>query len=78
MLINFDCHIKNETKVSFYHLRNTAEVRLFLSQADTEKSKKKAISKPQLMRNAAARVPGREHTSLQFYNRYIGYLSVKK
>ena len=35
--LNLECHIRNVTKVSFYHIRNIAKVRLFLSQADTEK-----------------------------------------
>ena len=35
--LNFENHIKNITKTSFYHLRNIAKVKPFLSQADTER-----------------------------------------
>ena len=35
--LNFETHIKNITKTSFYHLRNIAKVQPFLSQADTER-----------------------------------------
>ena len=34
--LRFDTLIRNVTKVSFYHLRNIAMVRAFLSQANTE------------------------------------------
>lgn len=34
---NFECHFRNVTKVSLYHLTNIAKVRPFLSQADIEK-----------------------------------------
>ena len=35
--LNFDAHIKQVTKIAFYHLRNIAKVKPFLSQADTER-----------------------------------------
>ena len=35
--LNFENPIKNITKTSFYHLRNIAKVKPFLSQADTER-----------------------------------------
>ena len=35
--LKFESHIKNITKISFYHLRNIVKVRPLLSQADTEK-----------------------------------------
>lgn len=35
--LNFESHIKNVCKTSFYHLRNIAKVRPFLSQNDTER-----------------------------------------
>ena len=35
--LNFETHIRNITKTSFYHLRNIAKVQPFLSQADTER-----------------------------------------
>src|SRR4029434_542678 len=35
--LNFESHIKNIIKTSFYHLRNIAKVQPFLAQADTER-----------------------------------------
>ena len=35
--LNFETHIKNIIQTSFYHLKNTAKVQPFLSQADTER-----------------------------------------
>ena len=35
--LNMQAHIRNVTKLSFYHLRNIARVKSFLSQADTER-----------------------------------------
>src|SRR4029434_4984512 len=35
--LNFETHIKNIIKTSFYHLRNIAKVQPFLAQADTER-----------------------------------------
>ena len=35
--LNFKSHIKNVTKIAFYHLRNIAKLRPFLSPADTER-----------------------------------------
>ena len=37
VITDSECHIRNMTKVSFYHLRNIARVRPFLFQIDTEK-----------------------------------------
>ena len=34
--LNFETHIKNIIKTSFYHLRNIAKVQPFLAQADTK------------------------------------------
>jgi len=34
--LSFIAHIKNVTKTGFYHLKNIARVRPFLSQANTE------------------------------------------
>ena len=34
--LNFETHIKNMIKISFYHLRNIAKVQPFLAQADTK------------------------------------------
>ncbi len=34
--LNFECHIRNVTKSSYFHLRDIARVRPFLSQADRE------------------------------------------
>jgi hypothetical protein len=36
--LNFKSHIRNVTKIAFYHLRNIATVRPFLSQADRDSS----------------------------------------
>jgi hypothetical protein len=33
--LHFESHVRNVTKIAFYHLRNIATVQLFLSQADT-------------------------------------------
>src|SRR4029434_3794598 len=35
--LNFETHIKNIMKTSFYHLRNIAKVQPFLAQADIER-----------------------------------------
>jgi hypothetical protein len=35
--LNFKSHNRNVIKIAFYHLRNIAKVRPFLSQADTER-----------------------------------------
>jgi hypothetical protein len=35
--LNVESHIRNVTKIAFYHLRNLATVQPFLSQADTER-----------------------------------------
>src|SRR4029434_11236912 len=35
--LNFETHIKNIIKTSFYHLRNIAKVQPFLAQADIER-----------------------------------------
>ena len=73
--LNFESHIKSITKSSFYHLRNIAKVKPFLSPTCTETLvhafvfsrldycnalysglPKKAISRLQLVQNAAARI----------------------
>jgi hypothetical protein len=35
--LHFESHVRNVTIIAFYHLRNIAKVRPFLSQADTER-----------------------------------------
>ena len=35
--LNLKSHVRNVTKIAFNHLRNIAKLRLFLSQADTER-----------------------------------------
>jgi hypothetical protein len=37
-VLNFESHIRNVTKIAFYHLKYIAKVRPFLSQAETDSS----------------------------------------
>ncbi len=86
--LSFSSHVKAVTKSAYYHLKNIARIRCFVSSHDLEKRvhafitsrvdycngllPKKSIRQLQLIQNAAARILTRTRTSHQSSGPYTG------